>query len=54
VQAVNRWLPNTAANLRARSGHVGFVMDKVAMGAGFLRLLPLPLSIIIPPNFPSS
>jgi hypothetical protein len=32
AQAVSRWLPTLAA----RSGNVGFVGDKVALGAGFL------------------
>jgi hypothetical protein len=35
-QAVCRWLPIAAARVRARSGHVGFLIDKVALGAGFL------------------
>jgi hypothetical protein len=53
-QAVSRWLPTVGAQVRARSGHVGFVVDKVATGAGFLRVLRLPLPIIIPPNSQSS
>jgi hypothetical protein len=32
AQAVSRWLPTAAARVRARSGHVGFVVDKVALG----------------------
>jgi hypothetical protein len=32
AQAVSRWLPIAAAWVRARSGHVGFVVDKVALG----------------------
>jgi hypothetical protein len=39
------------------SGHVGFVVDKVALGAGFLRVLRLSLAIYIPaiaPQSPSS
>jgi hypothetical protein len=28
AQAVSRWLPTAAARVRARSGHVGFVVDK--------------------------
>jgi hypothetical protein len=31
AQAVSRWLPTMAAWVRARSGHVGFVVDKVAL-----------------------
>jgi hypothetical protein len=32
AHAVSRWLPTAAARVRARSGHVGFVVDKVALG----------------------
>jgi hypothetical protein len=35
TQAVIRWLPNAAARVRARSVHVGFVVDKVALGQVF-------------------
>jgi hypothetical protein len=35
----------------ASGQHVGFVVDKAALGVGFLRLLPFPLPIIIPPSF---
>jgi hypothetical protein len=30
-QAVSRWLPTAAARVRALSGYVGFVVDKVAL-----------------------
>jgi hypothetical protein len=30
-QAVSRWLLTAADRVRARSGHVGFVVDKVAL-----------------------
>jgi hypothetical protein len=30
--AVSRWLSTAAARVRARSGHVGFVVDKMALG----------------------
>jgi hypothetical protein len=33
---------------------VGFVVDKVALGAGFLRVLRFPLPIFIPPIAPQS
>jgi hypothetical protein len=39
---------------RPGSGHVGFVMDEVALGAGFLRVLRFPLPIFIPPIAPQS
>jgi hypothetical protein len=35
AQAVSRWLPTAAARVRARSGHVGSVVDKVALGQVF-------------------
>jgi hypothetical protein len=31
AQAVSLWLPTAAARVRDRSGHVGFVVDKVAL-----------------------
>jgi hypothetical protein len=52
AQAVSRWLPTAVAGFEAGSGHVGFVVDKVALGAGFLRVL----RFILPtaPHSPSS
>jgi hypothetical protein len=35
-----------------RSGHVGFVVDIVALGEGFLRVLRFPLPILIPSTAP--
>jgi hypothetical protein len=35
AQAVSRWLPTAAARVRALSGHVGFVVDKAALGKVF-------------------
>jgi hypothetical protein len=32
AQAVSRWLPTAAGQVRPGSGHVGFVADKVALG----------------------
>jgi hypothetical protein len=32
AQAVSRWLPTAAAWVPARSGQVGFVVEKVALG----------------------
>jgi hypothetical protein len=43
AEAVSRWLPTAAAPVRVRAEHVGFVVDKVALGQvfseyfGFLR-----------------
>jgi hypothetical protein len=33
--AVSRWLPTAAARVRVRAQHVGFVVDKAALGQGF-------------------
>jgi hypothetical protein len=35
AQAVGCWLPTTAALFESRSGHVGFVLDRVALGQVF-------------------
>jgi hypothetical protein len=32
AQALSRRLPTAAAHLQLRSGHMGFVVDKVALG----------------------
>jgi hypothetical protein len=32
AQAVSRWLPTAAARVSALSGHMGFVVNKVALG----------------------
>jgi hypothetical protein len=32
AQAVSGWLPTAAVKVRALSGHVGFVVDKAALG----------------------
>jgi branched-subunit amino acid transport protein len=48
AQAVNRW-PLTAET----RVHVGFVVDKVALGQVFLRVLPFSPASIIPPLFHS-
>jgi hypothetical protein len=47
AQAVSSRLPTAAARIRARvgSGHVGFVVRKMALG---LRVLQFPLRIRIP------
>jgi hypothetical protein len=39
AQAVSRWLPTAAARERVLSGHVGFVLDKVALGQVFSEYL---------------
>jgi hypothetical protein len=35
AQAVSRWLPTAAARVRVRAEHMGFVVDKVALGQVF-------------------
>jgi hypothetical protein len=37
-----------------RSGHMGFVVDRMALGADFLRVFRFPLSILIRPTTPHS
>jgi hypothetical protein len=35
AQAVSRWFPTATARVRARVSHVGFVVDRVALGLVF-------------------
>jgi hypothetical protein len=42
AQAVTRWLLTSATRVRARSGHVGFVVDKVSLGQLFSEHFDLP------------
>jgi hypothetical protein len=51
AQAVSRWLPTTAAWVRVR-GACGVCGGQSGTGAGFLRVLRVPLPII-PPISPS-
>jgi hypothetical protein len=41
AKAVNRWLP-TAARVRVRAEHVGFVVDKAALGQVFSEYFGFP------------
>jgi hypothetical protein len=52
AQAVRRWFPNAAARVRVRTA-CGVCGGQGGTGAGFLRVLRFPLSII-PPISPSS
>jgi hypothetical protein len=38
----SRWLPTAAARVRARAEHVGFVVDKVALGQVFCEYFGFP------------
>jgi hypothetical protein len=54
---VSRWLPTSAARVRARVGSFGICAGQSSAGAGFLRVLRFPLPIFIPqisPQSPSS
>jgi hypothetical protein len=42
AQVVSRWLSIVAARVRARSDHVGFVVDDVALGQGFSNYFGFP------------
>jgi hypothetical protein len=48
AQVVNWWLPTAAVGFDPRSGHVWFVVDKVALGQVFSQVLQFPLPILIP------
>jgi hypothetical protein len=42
AQAVSRWFPTVAARVRVRAEHVGFVVDKVALGQVFFEYFGFP------------
>jgi hypothetical protein len=57
AQAVSRWLPTAAARVRDLSDHVGFVVDKVALGQVFSEYFSFPCQssfhqILHPHNHP--
>jgi hypothetical protein len=45
AQAVSCWPLTAEVRIRARVMHVGFIVDKVALGQVFLQVLRFPLSI---------
>jgi hypothetical protein len=47
AQAVRRWLPTAAARVRVRAAR-GVCGGQSGTGAGFLRVLRFPLTIILP------
>jgi hypothetical protein len=42
AQVVSRWLPTAAARVKPGSSHVGFVVDKVALGHVFSEYFGFP------------
>jgi hypothetical protein len=54
AQAVSRWPLASAARVRTRVNPVGFVVDRVALGQVFLRVLRFSLVNIIPTWAPHS
>jgi hypothetical protein len=54
AQAVSRWLPIAAAQVRARVWSCGICGGQSGAGAGFLQVLRFPLPIFIPPIAPQS
>jgi hypothetical protein len=42
AQAVSRWLPTAAARVLVREKHVGFVVDKAALGQVFSKYFGFP------------
>jgi hypothetical protein len=54
AQAVSRRLPTVVARVRAQVRSCGIYGGQGSTGAGFLRVLRLPLPILIPPTAPHS
>jgi hypothetical protein len=54
AQAVSRWFPTAAAQVRARVWSCRISSGQSGVGAGFLRILRFPLTISIPPIAPQS
>jgi hypothetical protein len=52
AQVVTRWLPTTAARVRARVWSSGICGGQSGAGADFLELLQLPPPIFSPQNSP--
>jgi hypothetical protein len=54
AQAVSRWLPTAAAQVRAKVSSCGICGGQSGTGAGFLRILRFHLSSFFPPTAPYS
>jgi hypothetical protein len=54
AQAYSHLLPTAVARVRDRSDHMGYMVDNVARGQVFSRVLRFPLPILILPIAPQS
>jgi hypothetical protein len=54
AQAVSHWLPTAAPRIQSQVKSCGICGRQSGAGAGFLRVLWFPLTILIPPTAPHS
>jgi hypothetical protein len=50
LREVDIAFPSAQPEFDPKSGHVGFVVNNMTLGAGFLTLIWFPLPILIPPT----